>query len=78
MDGIIAALSVHTGLRVISRLSTSPSRRPDVRLPDIRSLLGASYVVFGQCTVTKSARARPALRSATGSWPAARIVSAGT
>lgn len=51
-DDIIGALSASTSLRVIARLSTVPFRRPDVSLQDIRRLLGAAYIVFGQYSIS--------------------------
>lgn len=46
-DEVIGALSRHPGLRVISRLSTSPfiGRSPDLR--QLHSILGATYALSG-------------------------------
>jgi adenylate cyclase len=50
-DDIIAALSRTTSLKVVSRLSTAAFCGPSVKLEDIRTHLGAAYVVSGRCTV---------------------------
>lgn len=50
-DDVIAALSQGTGLRVIARLSAAPFRGAQANLHDIRALLGAAYVIFGQYSV---------------------------
>lgn len=50
-DDVISALSQSTSLRVIARLSSLPLRRADVRMDEIRSLLGAAYVISGTFSI---------------------------
>ena len=47
-DDVIAALSSSRSLRVIARLSTAALRGKEASLPEIRSMLGAAYVISGQ------------------------------
>jgi adenylate cyclase len=54
-DEAIAALSRAPELRVVSRLSTTVFRGRDARLEDIRSHLGASYVLSGAYRVSGNA-----------------------
>lgn len=47
-DDIIASLSRHPGLRVLSRASTAAVRGVVIALPRLRELLGASFLLSGQ------------------------------
>lgn len=47
-DDIIACLSRHPGLRVLSRLSTAAVRDPSLDLASLRRLLGASFLLSGR------------------------------
>ncbi len=47
-DDIIASLSRHPGLRVLSRASTAAVRGQALALPRLRELLGASFLLTGQ------------------------------
>jgi adenylate cyclase len=47
-DDIIASLSRHPGLRVLSRASTAAVRGANLELPRLRELLGASFLLTGQ------------------------------
>lgn len=47
-DDIIASLSRHPGLRVLSRASTAVLRGQDLPLPRVRELLGASFLLTGR------------------------------
>jgi adenylate cyclase len=47
-DDIIATLSRHPELRVLSRLSTAAVRDSDIGLPRLRELLGAAFVLSGR------------------------------
>ncbi len=47
-DDIIASLSRHPGLRVLSRTSTAAVRGQALTLPRLRELLGASFLLTGQ------------------------------
>jgi adenylate cyclase len=47
-DDIIASLSRHPGLRVLSRASTAVVRGQALALPRLRELLGASFLLTGQ------------------------------
>jgi class 3 adenylate cyclase/tetratricopeptide (TPR) repeat protein len=47
-DDIIACLSRHPGLRVLSRLSTSAVRGQALDIPSLRRLLGASFLLSGR------------------------------
>ena len=53
-DDVIAALSRSTGVRVISRLSTSVFRNARTSLGEIRALLGVAYVVTGNYRICGS------------------------
>lgn len=46
-DDIIASLSRHPGLRVLSRVSTAAVRGVPLELPRLRELLGASFLLSG-------------------------------
>jgi len=47
-DDIIASLSRHPGLRVLSRASTAVLRGQELPLPRVRELLGASFLLTGR------------------------------
>jgi adenylate cyclase len=47
-DDIIASLSRHPGLRVLSRVSTATLRGLDLPLERVRALLGASFLLSGR------------------------------
>lgn len=51
-DDIIAALSRHPGLQVVSRLSTAAFRDTSLDWSQLRPLLGASFVLSGRYYVT--------------------------
>lgn len=46
-DDVIASLSRHAGLRVLSRASTAALRRPQPDIALVRSLLGSPYLLTG-------------------------------
>jgi adenylate cyclase len=56
-DDVIASLSRHPGLRVLSRASTAVVRGQALALPRLRELLGASFLLTGQFYV-RGARVR--------------------
>jgi adenylate cyclase len=56
-DDIIASLSRHPGLRVLSRASTAAVRGQALPMPRLRELLGASFLLSGQFYV-RGARVR--------------------
>ena len=59
-DDIIAALSRHPGLRVLSRMSTAALRDTTLDLPRLQTLLGASYLLSGRFYV-QGTRARASI-----------------
>ena len=50
-DEVIAALSRHAGLRVLSRTSTAALRDQMPDLPRLHQMLGASFLLTGRCYV---------------------------
>ena len=50
-DEVIAALSRHAGLRVLSRMSTAVLRDQMPDLPRLHQMLGASFLLTGRCYV---------------------------
>jgi adenylate cyclase len=53
-DDVIASLSRHPGLRVLSRASTAVLRDCQLELPRLRALLGASFMLSGRFYVRGS------------------------
>lgn len=47
-DDVIASLSRHPGLRVLSRASTAVVRNHELDVPSLRKLLGASFLLSGR------------------------------
>lgn len=53
-DDIIAALSRHPGLQMVSRLSTAPFREKSLDWSQLRPLLGATFVLSGRYYISGS------------------------